>query len=153
MDSNTTTSASSEAREELAEYEVTPTISILVSPDGRCYRKDGREFPQRLNKHGYYRISVWDKVRQAPHTLLVHRLVAQLYLSNPEQREVVNHKDGNKKNNDKSNLEWVTLSENSKHALEYGLRTFTPRKNSKRDWKGRFIGWMKRQSWKNTRSS
>lgn len=153
MDSNTMTSASLEAREELAEYEVTPEISILVSPDGRCYRQDGREFPKRVSKHGYYRISVWDKVRQSPYTLLVHRVVAQLYCPNPEQRKVVNHIDGNKLNNHKDNLEWITLSENTQHALELGLRTFTPRKGGKRDWKGRWSGWMKRLNWKNTRSS
>lgn len=125
---------------ELAEYKVDEDISIYVSEDGKVFRKDGRELPQRLSKHGYYRVSVYNPIYRRTYTLLVHRLVAKLYNANPEQREVVNHKDGNKKNNHKDNLEWVTLSENTQHALEHGLRSFTPRKGGKRDWKGRFVG-------------
>lgn len=153
MDLSTMTSVLSETKEALVEYEITPELSILVSEDGRVYRKDGTLLPSRLSKHGYHRVSVWDKVRQTPHTILVHRIVAQLFVPNPEQRKVVNHKDGDKTNNHKDNLEWITLSENTQHALELGLRSFTPRKGGKRDWKGRFSGWMKRLSLKNIRSS
>lgn len=55
--------------------------------------------------------------------MIVHRLVAIQYIPNPHNLPEVNHIDGNKLNNHKDNLEWVTRSENSKHAYQKGLRT------------------------------
>lgn len=53
--------------------------------------------------------------------LSIHRLVAELFLSNPDNKDIVNHKDGNIYNNKVDNLEWVTRSENCKHAINTGL--------------------------------
>lgn len=51
----------------------------------------------------------------------VHRLVVKTFLPNPKNNPQVNHKDGNKLNNCLYNLEWVTQSENAKHAYLNGL--------------------------------
>ncbi len=51
---------------------------------------------------------------------LVHRLVATLYIPNPENKSDVNHKDGNVLNNAVSNLEWMTRKENLQHYVDNG---------------------------------
>ena len=77
-------------------------------------RHTNRIVKPQINGTGYYRVSIGGRLE------FVHRLVAKLYVPNPENKPQVNHKDGNKLNNSAENLEWVTNRENSIHALKNG---------------------------------
>ena len=65
--------------------------------------------------HGYYNVSLSKNGECV--TKLVHRLVAEAFLDNPDCKEQVNHKDCNKLNNNITNLEWMTSQENIQHVV------------------------------------
>lgn len=71
---------------------------------------------QQILNNGYYVVDLYKKGKRT--TELVHRLVAETFINNPNNYRVVNHIDGNKLNNDVNNLEWCTPSYNAKHAYE-----------------------------------
>lgn len=75
------------------------------------------------NGNGYLQLVVI--INKKNKYLYVHRLVASAFIDNKFNKREVNHIDGNKMNNSVSNLEWVTSSENKKHALALGLRPTT----------------------------
>lgn len=80
---------------------------------------------KKNGKQGYKAVHINGK------TYYIHRLVAENFVPNPENKKEVNHIDGNKLNNNAENLEWVTPSENIKHAYKTGLKKFsglTPRR-------------------------
>ena len=81
------------------------------------FRNDDRSNFERL------RVSLCEEGKRF--YFLVHRLVAQTFIPNPENKPQVNHIDGNPLNNHVSNLEWSTQSENLKHAFATGLN-YTP---------------------------
>lgn len=78
------------------------------------YIKKGRILAQNTQNGGYFVVSI--SVNTKRKVCTVHRLVASAFISNPNNCRDVNHKDGNKKNNNVENLEWVEHSENIKHS-------------------------------------
>lgn len=90
-----------------------------ASNDGRI--RWVKELKQFESWNGYKILSLRAKPCNQT-TVRVHRLVAEAFLGKCPTGLVVNHKDGNKKNNTIENLEYVTKSEDNKHALDLGLR-------------------------------
>ena len=84
---------------------------------------DGRILKQYINNAGYLMIGLWDeKIKR----FLVHRLVAEAFIPNPDNLPQVNHRDENKTNNSVDNLEWCDC----KYNINYG--TCIQRSKSKR---------------------
>lgn len=86
-----------------------------VYEDGRFYSKKVDKFTGTTNAYGYTVVCVHGI------QVLLHRIVATCFIPNPDNKPMVNHKDGNKKNNRVDNLEWVTNAENMKHGWKTGL--------------------------------
>lgn len=74
-----------------------------------------------INKKGYKVVCVSLGRRHQNKLLRIHRCVAYMFVDGYEDGLFVNHKDGNKLNNEFTNLEWVTNKENSQHASQNGL--------------------------------
>lgn len=84
-----------------------------------------------LMDNGYLYASFYDKPRKQQKGL--HRVVAEAFIPNPENKREVNHKNGDKTDNRVENLEWVTPKENQQHALRTGLRKRRWKKNAKKN--------------------
>lgn len=108
----------------LTRSKITKNGLFEVFEDGRIFKfskKEKVECPQFKTSHkGKYRC-VTVTINGKQKHFYVHRLVAETFVPNPENKPQVNHIDGNPSNNHMDNLEWVTAKENVKHAYETGL--------------------------------
>lgn len=81
----------------------------------RTDKKYGETVKPYLTNSGYLQVYLRKPNFKRKHKY-IHKIVAEAYIPNPSKLKTVNHKDGNKKNNAVSNLEWVTRSQNVIHA-------------------------------------
>lgn len=107
--------------------------AMLVSDTGRVQRtayqyksrggvltsKPAKQLSPYIGNHGYPEIAI--QINGKRKKFSVHRLVARAFVEGYAPDLTVNHIDGNKTNNNASNLEWVTLSRNTQHQWEIGL--------------------------------
>lgn len=96
----------------------------VYNPRGNVMRHiEEKILVQRINKHGYVRVNLYlnGKIK----TISTHRLVAEAFLPNPENKSQINHIDEIKTNNAVSNLEWC----NAQYNINYGTRTTRAVKN------------------------
>jgi predicted DNA-binding protein YlxM (UPF0122 family) len=86
----------------------------------RHQKTTGRTLKVKVTKKGYVEVCLYDKDSKK-HYFLVHRIVAEAFIQNPENKPQVNHENGVKSDNRADNLEWSTRKENMNHALKTGL--------------------------------
>ena len=103
--------------EEFRSIRSNPKYSI--SSNGRVVNSRNKEKALQDTTDGYLKVDLYDNGDRI--TKRVHRLVAEAFIPNPDNKPDINHKDGNKQNNAVDNLEWVTKSENMQHAYQTGL--------------------------------
>lgn len=92
-------------------------LLLDIEKDGTILGLRGKPLKNKIH-NGY------TKVRLKSGWTPVHRLLALKYIPNPNNLETVNHKDGNKLNNDLSNLEWVSRKNNLYHAMDNNLHNW-----------------------------
>ena len=97
--------------------------------DGSKIKRALRILKPSITNWGYQRVVLQDNGYRKH--VKVHRLVAEAFVVNYDNKEQVNHIDGNKLNNHYSNLEWCSNIENQQHAFKTGLKQFNE--------KGRFM--------------
>jgi hypothetical protein len=88
----------------------------LISESGEVYNTKRKVYLKTNKAQRGYRA-----VRLGKLKIFVHRIVAELYILNPNNYPYINHIDGNTSNNHVSNLEWCTQGQNVKHAYDIGL--------------------------------
>lgn len=102
----------------------------FISDDGKVYCNLGKgnrdknktvnlyEVKPRITQNGYARIYARQESTNKRKDLYIHRLVAQYYLPNPENKKYVNHKNCIRHDNRVENLEWCTAKENTDYTID-----------------------------------
>lgn len=93
-------------------------VNCGLTPNKKVIRK-GKILCSHPNWNNYLMVNLC--TNNKGHSKAVHRLVAETFIPNPNNLPQVNHIDGNKNNNNVSNLEWCTAKENINHSWKMGL--------------------------------
>lgn len=93
---------------------------IIIDSKGNALNYKSKLLKPAKNRDGYLQVGF--SKNNKTNSYFVHILVAKAFISNPENKPTVNHKDGIKSNNYVNNLEWATKSEQTIHALNNKLR-------------------------------
>lgn len=101
-------------------YMISTTGKVLSLPRPGTKHREPALRALSLNHDGYVKVRLLANGKDV--TARVHRLVAEAFIPNPENKETVNHKDGNKENNSVENLEWADRHEQMYHAYNRGLK-------------------------------
>lgn len=94
------------------------TIERYIILPTHKYLKKQKYLKQFVDGRGYMHVKLYNGKGSAKSTT-THRVVATTFIENPHNLPEINHKDGNKLNNNVDNLEWVTRSYNVKHAYVF----------------------------------
>lgn len=96
-----------------------------INEYGQVYSQKTHKFLKRNLKKGYATYNLTTDSKRNYQTISEHRLVGEFFVKGKtEDKNQINHIDGNKLNNYKNNLEWVSAKENINHAVKTGLTTF-----------------------------
>ena len=96
--------------------------NYIITKEGIVYNIETEQIlKSTIYNAGYYRVNIQLGKRGIYKTLLLHRLIGEGFIPNPNNFPVINHIDGNKLNNNIDNLEWCTYLHNNLHAKSMGL--------------------------------
>jgi hypothetical protein len=94
-------------------------LTQTIYKDGRVANFSETILKPSLNKKGYQRVYL--SMKSKKYSKSVHRIVAETFIDNPENKATVNHINLNKEDNRVENLEWLTNKENMQHAFLNGV--------------------------------
>lgn len=125
--------------EEWKTIEEAPNYEISSYGNVRNKKTNRQLKPQTYGATGYKQVSLKIVASNTFQKRYIHRLVAQAFIPNPENKREVNHIDGNKLNNNLSNLEWVTSSENQIKRHQQGNIQTSNRRVGRFDFDGNLL--------------
>ena len=101
--------------------------NYVIHSDGRVYSKTKKRFLKARDSNGYQSCTLQDNTRKKPVSIRLHRVIAETFCENkePEIFKIVDHIDGNRNNNDATNLRWTDGKGNAENVgnLSFNIRT------------------------------